>query len=59
MEASVFMGKNYSENLNYMKNTVKVDKSEKLIIEQSGEIFGSVSNQMGRFFMETIIFGQC
>ena len=47
MEASVFMGKNYSENLHSMKNTWKdltlcqmFDISEKLIIEQSGVIFG-------------------
>ena len=31
------------------------DISEKLIVGQSDEIFLSVSNQLGRFFMETII----
>ena len=47
LEASVFMGKNYSENLRSIKNTGKdltlkpmFDMSEKLIVEQSGEIFG-------------------
>ena len=47
LEASVFMGKNYSENLHSIKNTGNnltlkqmFDISEKLIIEQSGEIFG-------------------
>ena len=47
LEASVFMGKNYSENLHSIKNTGKhltltqmFDISEKLILEQSDEIFG-------------------
>ena len=47
LEASVFMGKNYSENLHSIKNTGKdltlkqmFDISEKLIVEQSDEIFG-------------------
>ena len=47
VEASVFMGKNYSENLHSIKNTGNnltmkqmFDISEKLIIEQSGEIYG-------------------
>ena len=46
LEASIFMGKNYSGNLHSMKNTEDLtikqmfDISEKLIIEQSGEIFG-------------------
>ena len=46
-EASVFMGKNYSENLHFIKHTGKdltlqqmFDISEKLIVEQSDEIFG-------------------
>ena len=46
LEASVFMGKNYSENL-HSKNTGKdptmkqmFDISEKLIAEQSDEIYG-------------------
>ena len=47
MEASVFMGKDYSENLHSIKNTwnnitVKqmCDVSEKLIVGQSDEIYG-------------------
>ena len=63
--ASVFMGKNSSEILHSIKNTGNdltlkqmFDMSEKLIVGQSDEIFWSVSNQLGRFFMETIIFGQ-
>ena len=47
LEASVFMGKNYSENLNCYKNTGNnltlkqmLDISEKLIVGQSDEIFG-------------------
>ena len=47
LEASVFMGKNYSDNLHSIKNTGKdltlkqmFDISEKLIVEQSDEIFG-------------------
>ena len=47
LEASVFMGKNYSDNLHSIKNTgesltVKqmFEMSEQLILEQSDEIFG-------------------
>ena len=47
VEASVFMGKNYSDNLHSVKNTGKdltsrkmFDISEQLILEQSDEIFG-------------------
>ena len=47
LEASVFMGKNYSDNLHSIKNTPKnltlkqmFEISEKLILEQSDEIFG-------------------
>ena len=47
LEASVFMGKNYSDNLHSIKNTGEdltlkqmFDISEKLIVEQSDEIFG-------------------
>ena len=47
LEASVFMGKNYSENLHSIKNTGNdltlkqmFDISEKLIVGQSDEIFG-------------------
>ena len=47
LEASVFMGKNYLENLHSIKNTGKdltlkqmFDISEKLIVGQSDEIYG-------------------
>ena len=47
LEASEFMGKNYSENLHSLKNTGNnltmkqmFDISEKLMVEQSDEIFG-------------------
>ena len=47
LEASVFMGKDYSEILHSIKNTGKdltmkqmFDISEKLISEQSDEIYG-------------------
>ena len=47
LEASVFMGKNYSDNLHSIKNTGQnltlkqmFEISEKLILEQSDEIFG-------------------
>ena len=47
LEASVFMGKNYSENFHSIKNTGKVltmkqmfDISEKLMVGQSDEING-------------------
>ena len=36
LEASVFMGKNYSDNLHSIGNT---EISEQLIVEQSDEIF--------------------
>ena len=61
--ASVFMGKNYSDNLYSNKNTVEnltlkqmCEISEQLILEQSDEIFGSVSNQLGKFSMETVSY---
>ena len=47
LEASVFMGKNYSDTLHSIKNTREnhilkqmVEISEQLILEQSDEIFG-------------------
>ena len=46
LQASVFMEKNYSDNLHSIKNTEDLsmkqvfDISEKLITEQSDEIFG-------------------
>ena len=50
LEASVFMGQNYSENLHTIKNTGKdltmkqmFDNSQKLITEQPDEIYGAVS----------------
>ena len=49
LEASVFMVKNYSDNLHSIKNTEDLtmkqmfDKSEKLITEQSDEIYGITS----------------
>ena len=49
LEASVSMGKNYSENLRSIKNTgnnlilkLMFDVSEKLIVGQSDEIFGVI-----------------
>ena len=43
-EASVFMGKNYSDNLQSIKNTGALKNmfeiSEQLILQQSDEIFG-------------------
>ena len=48
LEASIFMGKNYSENLRSIKNTGNhltmkqmFEISEKLILEQSDEIYGA------------------
>ena len=64
VEASVFMGKNYSDNLHSIK------KSENLTLKQMFEIiwtvdigtirwdFWSVSNQLGKFSMETVLSGQ-
>ena len=46
LEASVFMGKNYSDNFHSIKNTEDLtmkqmfDISEKLVTEQSDEIYG-------------------
>ena len=47
VEASVFMGKNYSDNLHSIKNTAEnlaskkmFEISEQVILEQSDEIFG-------------------
>ena len=47
LQASVFVGKNYSENLHSIKNTGNnltmkqmLDISEKLIVRQSDEIYG-------------------
>ena len=46
LQASVFMGKNYSDNLHYIKNTEDLtmkqmfDISERLVTEQSDDIYG-------------------
>ena len=64
LEASVFMGKNYSENLHSIKNTADLtmkqmfDISEKVMVGQSDEIYGVTPIKMGRFFMKTIIHGK-
>ena len=59
------MGKNYSDKLHSIKNTGEnitfkkmFEISEQLILEQSDGIFLSVSNQLGKFCMETVIFGR-
>ena len=51
LEASVFMGKNYSDNLHSIRNRGEYlnlkqmfDISEKLILEQSDEIFSVLNN---------------
>ena len=65
LEASVFMGKNYSDNLHSIKNTGEnltlkqmFETTEQLILEQSDEIFWSVSTQLGKFSTETVISGR-
>ena len=65
LEASAFMGKNYSDNLHSIKNTMvnhtllkMFEISEQLILEQSDEIFGVSQISWENFSMETIIFGQ-
>ena len=54
LEESVFMGKNYLEILHSIKNTGKdlamkqmFDISEKLIAEQSDEIYGVNTSNLG------------
>ena len=54
LQASVFMGKEYSENLHSIKNTGKnltmkqmIDTSEKLIVGQSDEIYGVKTKNWG------------
>ena len=61
LEASVFMGKNYSDNLHSIKNTREnltlkkmFEISEQLMLEQSDEILGV--SQISS--METVISGQ-
>ena len=63
LEASVFMGKNYSENLhsNFRERShfkANVRHIWKVDSRTIGWDFWSVSNQLGRFSMETTIFGQ-
>ena len=60
LKASVFMGKNYSDNLHCIKNTGKdltmkqmFDISEKLIVGQSDKIYG-VIQLTGRILHENI-----
>ena len=59
LQASVFMGKNYSDNWHSIKNTdltmkQMFDISEKLVSEQSNEIYGVKT--MGKLFMEVFVF---
>ena len=63
LRASVSMVKHYSDNWNSVKNTGKdltmkqmFDILEKLLAEQLDEIYGVNTINLGRFFMETIIF---
>ena len=65
LEASVFMGKNYSDNLHSVNNTgtyltlkQMFDMSEKLMVEQSDEFFGVSQISWGKFSMQTIFSGQ-
>ena len=65
LQSSVFMGKNYSENLHSIKHTGNnltlkqmVDISAKVGSRTVRWDFWSVSYQLGRLFMETIIIGQ-
>ena len=65
LEASVFMGENFSDNLHSIKKYIgkslfKEDVRDIWTVD-IGTIegdFWSVSNQLGRFSMEAIIFGQ-
>ena len=63
LQASVFMEKNYSDTLHSIKNTEDLtmkqmfDISEKLITEQSDEIYGISKNQLARLFMVVFVFG--
>ena len=40
LESSVFMGKNYSDNLHSIKNTEENITSKQMFVEQSDETFG-------------------
>ena len=62
-QASVFIGKNYSDNLHSIKNTEDLtmkqmfDISEKLIIEQSDEIYGVNTINWEDSLWKYVIFG--
>ena len=63
LQASVFMGKNYSDNWHSIKNTEDLtmkqmfDISEKLVSEQSDEIYGvKTINWENSLFMEVFVF---
>ena len=65
LEASVFMGKNYSDNLHSIKHTGEnltskqmFDISEKFDSRTIRWDFWSVSNHLGKFSMETVVSGQ-
>ena len=65
LQASVFKGKNYSGNLHPIKNTrvnltlkQMFEISEKLILEQSDEIFGVSLFSWENFPWKPIISGQ-
>ena len=61
LEASVFMGKNYSDNSHSIKNTgmkQMFDISEKLIVEQSDEIFGVTPTDWEDSSWKHFFFGQ-
>ena len=65
VEASVFMGKNYSDNLHSIRNT-RANLTLKQMFGDSCTVdigtiswdFWSVSNQLGKFSKETVISGQ-
>ena len=62
LQASVFMVKNYSDNWHSIKKTEDLsmkqmfDMSEKLVSEQSDEIYRVKTISMGRLFMEVFVF---
>ena len=58
LEASVFMGKDYSENLRRFKNTGNNLTMKKLIVGQSDEIYGVTPINWEDSSRKTIIFGQ-
>ena len=62
LQASVFMWKNYLDNLHSIKNTEDLAKKQmfdisgKLITEQSDDLWNKY-NELGTLFMEVFIFG--